>query len=219
MPIIEQLSDEPRKALIQGNSLATEWTRPLIGGVDPLTLYADGVIEAVKGPGVLTPSRLFLMPYCEGPSGSQFSMRVYGWRKLKRPDNIDLGTSPPGAGNAGIVVPNPATSPYGVWLWYLLCELACTACNAPGPPLGGPNLTQPYLLRPTENLCDTLALGTGPNGPNGALGLTGLINSTGPGTDLPAHAMVELGGAQRWSWDFCRANADNITMNCLYARA
>lgn len=196
--LIDQLKDVLTKALTQGNSQAASWSPPIILGADPRTAYADGMVRTDDGNSI-SPQRLLLLPYCEGAAGQGFSMRLFGWRQLKEPDNINPGTS--------TVTPGATVASLGVWIPTLLAEFACTSCNQGGPVNASGQVS---LIQPNENFCDTITL------TQGALGLTGLINSTGPGTDLIAFAVVELLGAQRWSWDFQRGDA--VNMNCAYAR-
>ncbi len=125
----------------------------------------------------------------QAPAGNQFSVRLYGWRAAE---------NPPGLGRP-------------VWIPYLICELACTTCNRQGPPnTAPPGNPSNYMLGPDESLCDTISL------TQGSLGLTGLINSTGPGTDLIAYAIVELTAPRYFQFDF--GAIDSIPMNCLFAK-
>lgn len=179
------------KALTQGNSQAPAFASLTLTQAAP---SADGVYPFGKG-GAFAPTRLFLMPYCEGVAGQQFSLRLYGWRPLDQPSGM------------------PQTA---VWIPYFLAELACTACNQPGPTPGGPppwdNLTGALnpLILPGETFCDTITLTQGNLGPSGA------IYSTGPGTDLIAFALVEMLGCKMFQFDF--QQTDTVNMNCLWAR-
>lgn len=101
--------------------------------------YPLGIFDAGAG-GELAPNRILIHPYCEGPAGSQFSMRVYAWR--------NLGEGPPQGGTAN-----------GIWIPSILCELACTASNQPGQ--------KGCLVLPEENFCDTITLTSGALGLGG----------------------------------------------------
>src|SRR5438132_12729893 len=124
----------------------------------------DGIWDLGQG-GMAAPNRLILFPVCDGSLGSSFSMRLYGWRDLSLPGN-DVNKV--------------------VWIPYLLVELACVASNMSGP--GGIGIAGPSYryLSDSEYLVDTITL------TQGNLGVTGSINSTGPGTNLPAYALVDL---------------------------
>ena len=186
--IISNRSEPLSQALRLGDSQNTAWTSYDMQALKP---SGDGVWSAGEG-GVDAPQRLFLLPYCEGLAGSNFSMRVYGWRGVEMP-------------NGG---PNQ-----NVWIPFLLAELACVACNRFGPPLPGvlPPVGNGRFIQADEAMCDTITL------TQGALGLTGEICSTGPGTDLIAFAIVELRGVKAFSFDF--QQTDPVPMNCLWARA
>ena len=176
------------KALTAGNSNAIDWAALEILELLPV---ADGRYAAGEG-GAYAPNRLFLMPYCEGGAGAAFSMRIIGWRAFSQPGDRKQVSIP-----------------------YLICELACVACNVGGP--SAPIMTPPYpnIMAPTERVCDDVvlalgSLGCGPSGP-------GFINSAGAGSDIPASALVDLGGCQLFQFDF--KTTGPVTANCLWARA
>ncbi len=154
----------------------------------------DGVWRAGHD-GAFAAQRLFLLPYCNGQPGTNFSMRIYGWRGID--NNAKMGQT--------------GTS-YLVWVPYLLAEFACISCNRFGPPSTNPPGGVQRLIPPSYAMCDTITL------TQGALGLTGEIDSTGPGTDLIAFAILELRGSRYFQFDF-NATDPNVLMNCLWARA
>ncbi len=187
--IIDSRSEPLMQALQFGDSQNTAWTSYDMTGSVPT---GDGVWPAGHG-GQLAPQRLFILPYCEGQAGSNFSVRVYGWRGIEQPD---------GGANRN------------VWIPFLLAELACVSCNRFGPANTGPTPPQPYagrFIQADEALCDTITLTQGSVGP------TGEVVSTGPGSDLIAFAIVELRGARFFQFDF--QQTDPVPMNALWARA
>lgn len=187
--VIDNRSEPLMQALLNGDSQNAAWTS---FDMTPVKPSGDGVWSAGDSGGIHAPQRLFLLPYCEGLAGSNFSVRIYGWNGVENPD---------GGPNRN------------VWIPYLLAELACVACNRFGPPLAGP-IPQVYagrFIQPDEAACDTITL------TQGGLGLTGEIVSTGPGTDLIAFAIVELRGCKLFQFDF--QQTDPVPMNCLWRRA
>ncbi len=82
------------------------------------------------------------------------------------------------------------------WLPMFLCELLCTTGGMAGTSV--PTASDPLGLSfpKDSNLCDTVSLSAGTLGP------TGEINSTGPGTNIPAWVTVELKGSQWFFFDF-----------------
>lgn len=95
--------------------------------------YIPGNSWAIGKGGDHSPNRIFLQPYCEGPEGSLFWMRLYGLRPLGLSQNQDL-----------------------VWVSTLLIQLACVAGNLPGP-----TVASGTALIQTENTCDSLTVVTG----------------------------------------------------------
>lgn len=155
---------------------------------------------------IYAPLGISLFPYCQGIANVNFSMRLYGWRQIKLPDG------------------NPATD---VWIPFLLVELACWSCDMPGPSPYAFNANAQTKISALENFCDTIVL------TQGSYGFTGNINSTGgrdqgsAGTNLIAHATVELKGAKSIQFDFAPLNGsaplpnstptnDIVPMNCLW---
>jgi hypothetical protein len=153
-------------------------------GTPPSAWVFPGVFNAGAG-GNFTQTRIRMLPYCNGPPGSQFSFRLYGWRDVVYPE-----------GNPNALV----------WVPEFDAEFACTSCAAPGPT--DPNVR---MILPTENFCDTITL------TQGNLGPTGFINSTGPGTNLIAYAVAELGGCRKFQFDF--QQTDPVGMNLLFVFA
>lgn len=171
-----------RKALANGNSTATAFANFMTTSIDP---SGDGVYPIGQA-GDVAADRLFLMPYAEGGSGSNFSVRVYGWTTIKGQTPSDQKT----------------------WIPFLLAELACISCNVNGvmPATAG----DPSQLLDSEYMCDTISLTQGSIGPQG------LINSTGPGTNLVAFAKIDLAGCRVLQFDF--QQTDPVGMNCLWAK-
>lgn len=184
---LEQISNPLTKAFQQGNSPADAWSSFDATGSRPEKVYTDGTIVTARDMEIITAQRLFVMPYCEGP-GLSFSMRVYGWQEIARPDPIGQP-----AGKDAVLV----------WIPFLIVELACTSCNRAGPDMN-------RLLRPIENLCDTITV------TQGTTGFRGNVVSTGPGTDLVAWAVIELVGARRITFDF--SEVDQTNCNALWAK-
>ena len=83
-----------------------------------------------------------------------------------------------------------------MWLPLFLAEFLCTTGSLAGPGKSGPNDQLGVSFPTSANLCDTITL------TQGTLGPTGEINSTGPGTGIPAWATVELKGSQWLFFDF-----------------
>lgn len=146
-----------------------------------LDVYTDYV--KLGAGGLVAPQLLLVTPYCAGSPGSNFSIRVYGWNHV----GVD-----------------PVTM---VWLPVWMVELACTACNASGPP-APVNAASVRLILDSENFCDTLAV------VNGSLGPRGEVIAT-PGSDVPACFLVETRGVRYATFDF--AQTDPVGMNALYA--
>lgn len=135
----------------------------------------------------VAPGRVLVFPVCDGAAGAQFSTRVYGWRPIGNPDE------------------NPNNV---VWFPYLLAELLATAAALTAPIEAIPSLR---ALSGNQTLCDTLSL------TQGQLGNGGLLNSTGPGTNLTAYALIDLCGCRFYSFDFQQQDA--VSMNAFHARA
>ena len=105
------------------------------------------------------------------------------------------------------VAPPDASNNLIVWVPFLIAELACTTSNRSG--------VTGHYVNDTEYAVDTIVLTQGTTGNNGFAG--GLINSTGPGTDLIAYALITLSGCQFIQFDF--QQTDSVSMNCLWARS
>jgi hypothetical protein len=116
--------------------------------IDPITLApaTTGVHTGGQG-GLVAPYRVFLMPYCEGPPGSLFWTRLWGWRPT-----VDT---------------NPSNA---LWIPVLLCQLACVSGMFPGP--RGDDVGPPgnLYLTDMENLCSQLWVVTGSLGSGEMLG-------------------------------------------------
>lgn len=145
----------------------------------------DGVFAAGQG-GEIAANRLCLLPVCEGPAGSAFTLRLFGWTLLGQPD-----------GRAEQVV----------WVPCLLVELYAVACQQAGPVNPGPGPSQ-RLVKDTERFCDTIMV------LSGSLGAGGYLNSTGPGSNLIAQVFVDLCGCRYFQFDF--QQADEVGMQCLW---
>ena len=172
-------------ALQNGNSVATSFAS--LDTVQAPFVPTDGVVgDNTNYDHLFGPNGLKLIPHGEGAAGAQFSMRLYGWSPVNKPD----------AGN----IPT-------IWIPHFIVELLCTMCNRAGMP--GDYLSE------TERLCDTITLTQGVIGNNGWGG--GFINSTGPGTDLVAWAVINPTGFRFLQFDF--QQIDPVGMNCFWARA
>lgn len=185
--LLETISAPIRKAL-DANSTAPGFTPLAMLSINPSTGYTDTVFPAGHG-GIYAPNRLFLLPFAEGNAGATFSFRVYGWRGLGEPDNDPLRM---------------------VWISYLLAEFSCATGNLFGPPPDGQGPSRRWI-KDSECMADTISLS------QGSLGIGGLVNSTGPGTDLGAYALLDLAGSKYFQFDF--QQADPVGMNLLWARA
>lgn len=148
----------------------------------------DGVFVAGHG-GAQCPQRVYLLPYCEGPAGASFSMRVYGWR------------------GQGLPTGDPNKM---VWIPTFLAEFACASGELPGPASDSNSQSIRNMLD-TERLCETIAL------TQGALGLEGYVNSCGSGSGLVASAILETTGCRYLQFDF--QQTDQVSMNCFWAWA
>ena len=172
-------------ALQNGNSSAVSFA-PL-GPQQAPFVPGDGVIgDNTNYDHLFTQNAIKVLPKSDGPAGSQFSLRLYGWAPVNKPD----------AGN----IPT-------IWIPHFIVELLCTTCNRTGFP-------GDYLLD-NERLCDTISLTQGVVGNIGWGG--GFINSTGPGTDLIAWAVINTTGFRFIQFDF--QQVDMVGMNCFWARA
>lgn len=149
-----------------------------------------GCVNMGQGGGE-APLRLMVMPYCEGPPGSIFWMRAYGWRPIGTDES------------------NPR---FATWVFNLLVEFVCVAGDLHGPqPID--NVQTTNFLLPVENLCDSMQR------TSGILGLNGFVNSDAPGSGTPAYAAFEIYGAKKVSFDFAfPRDVSHVGMNCFYAR-
>jgi hypothetical protein len=140
-------STDWQKALVV-NDVSFLWTS-IITVVKPFQLQAAnwplGIFDAGEG-GEVGPNLIQVQPYCYGPAGSQFSMRMYGWRPVGMGEPM-LGTL------------------MGVWVPQFLVEFACIACNQPG--ING------RTIDVAENFCDTITLTQGSVGSRGEINSTG----------------------------------------------
>lgn len=176
------------KALSLGNSQNPSFFPPITRTIVPSD---DGVFNVAKGCHYV-PDRIIVFPFAEaGQQGANFSLRVYGWFELF------AGQNQPGG-------------PTRVYIPSLLAELSCTTSNINGP-MSASAPALPSQLTDDEYLCDTIVL------TQGQLGQNGLINSTGPGTDLVAYAKIDLAGARLIQFDF--QQTDPVNGNCLWAFA
>lgn len=189
--IIDYRSEPTNRALLL-NSINPAWT--VFQTKERSPIGSSGAVEVgsftVGHEGMFAPGRVHLMPFLQGNPSQNFSMRVYGWY--------------------GITVPDSGIN-HAVWVPALLAELACTSCTINGPSNPAPGNPTPRILGPDEFLCDTIVL------TQGNLGVNGYINSTGPGTNLVASAMLDLAGCRYFSLDF--QQTDPVGMNTLFSRA
>ena len=125
------LSHPSQKALANGNSQATDWATLNLTDVTP---SGDGIFVAGYEGGY-APASIKFWPYCDGPAGSVFSVRVYGWYELSS---------------------SPAQQGPQCWYYEMLGEFICTSCNVAG--IHAPQPGQTGYLTTLENLCDTIAL-------------------------------------------------------------
>ena len=196
---IETVSAAYKPALVQGNSnqqafvafQAMAAANPLDQNLGAILVndigVADGTHKAGFG-GELAQNRIKVVTYADQP-GCQFSTRVWTWREAVQPGQS--GQNPP------------------VWIPEFLAEFACVSGSLQGVSNPGPTINpSQYVLPDTQYLCDTMAL------IQGSLGLTGLMNSTGPGTNLPAYALMEILGARFVTFDF--QQSDQVGMNALF---
>ncbi len=140
------------KALYFNSFDGTPISYPLPTPVEPINATAPPVAGQVYIPGSAwnageggdhSFNRILVQPYCEGPAGSQFWVRVYGWRPV-----------------GGSV----ETRQTRVWLPTLLVQLFCIAGD-----LSGSSVASGYALLQTENLCDTISLVSGWPGATGEI--------------------------------------------------
>ena len=186
--IIETPAAKLTQALLQGDSVQGAFGSVVALASEPT---ADGYINVGSNKSTNAPLRLFFMPYASIGAGSNFSMRLWGWRYV---------------GTRG-----------GPWIWipFLLAEIACTTCDSPMPANpAGQALPDPLPIPDNCNLCDTLTL------VQGDLGLAGRLNVTGPGSNIPAFGLLDLVGSQRIYFEFSQSDAQvAIGMNCLWCFA
>lgn len=197
----------PLNKALAVNSYANDWqagiftSRPSAASIDfPPQSFgpAQGLWTAIQGV-PFQAERLFLQPICEGSAGSQFSMRLWGWKSYG---------------------PYRGDGPRELQTPFFIAEFLLTACNCPGPQSEGP-AGQPSLRpqQPGENLCDTAILVQGDLGIKGWINMTGTpATSNGPAipTDLPGYILIELQGAVRYQFDFKQVDP-NVGMNCFFA--
>lgn len=82
------------------------------------------------------------------------------------------------------------------WPPLFLCELLCTTASIPGTSTANASDPTANAFPINANLCDTITL------TQGTLGPSGQINSTGPGSNIPAWATIEIYGSQWFFFDF-----------------
>lgn len=150
--------------------------------------------------GMVAPNRIFIQPFCDGPPGSQFAMRLWGWRGYGPTD---------GDGPRELDVP------------FFIAEWICTSCNCPGPQSEGPpGFPSIRPMQPSENLCDTIVLVQGDLGASGWINATGApatVSAPAVPTNLPGYTTVELQGAKQFQFDFKQIDS-NIGMNAFYCK-
>jgi hypothetical protein len=137
--LLETLSTPFTKALRNGNSTAAAFSSIIPRTTAPVPVSSgpnaaggtDGVYD-FSDHHYFTVNRLQLMPYADGNTGSQFSMRVFGWDVIEPPD-----------ANPNLIV----------WIPFLICELAVTTGALVG--FAG------RYLSATEHLATTITLTQG----------------------------------------------------------
>jgi hypothetical protein len=138
--------------------------------------------------GAVAENRIQVQPYAD-QAGCQFSFRVWIWSEATWPGQTGYGA---------------------VWVPSFVAEFSCVSGQTCGVTNQGPATTvNPYLLSDTCFPADTITL------VQGMVGLTGLVNSTGPGTNLPAYALMEILGARFVTFDF-QQSSDEVGMNALW---
>jgi hypothetical protein len=146
-----------------------------------------GVLHKAGWPGELSQNRLKVTPFADQPQAN-FSVRVWGYRECQA------------VGQSGNSLP--------VWVPEFLAEFACVSSQFQGVANPGPEGTlNPYVLPDTAYLCDTMTL------TQGDLGASGRLNSTGPGTNLPAYAVLDFFGTRFLGLDF--QQTDQVGMNAI----
>lgn len=195
---IENVSAAFTPALLTGNSTQAAFVafqaiaaaNPFDQSLETILLNDQGVPDGTYKAGWrgdLAQNRVQMCPFADSP-GATFSMRLWMWREATQP------------GQSGYVMP--------VWVPVFIAEFSCTSGTIGGVATKGPPGPSPFVLPDNAYLCDTITL------VQGALGLTGLVNSTGPGTNLPAYALAEILGARFVTYDF--QQNDNVGMNSLW---
>ena len=198
---IENVSTAFKPALVQGYSTQAAFVayqalaaaNPLDQDLRTMLLSEMGVADGTHQAGWrgdLAQNRVQVCPFSDSP-GTNFSMRLWMWREATQP------------GQSGTFLP--------VWVPVFVAEFACTSGTTGGVATKGPAAPSPYVLPDTAYLCDTITL------VQGAVGLTGLVNSTGPNTNLPAYFLAEILGCRFFTFDF--QQTDNVGMNALYSFA
>ncbi len=205
MALIETLSGPLTKARsVNSTRQSFEASDYLLSALEPI---GEGIFDNGKE-GAYAANRLFIQPYAIMAPGGQFSLRVLGWH-LTNTDNFTRA----------------------VWVQFGICELLCTVGSIPGPDLNNPY--QPQTLLPTELLCDDISVVQGGRlWTDGAttlvnldgslttlpgLGKDGGILSFGAGSGVPAAALVDMRGCQKFQFHF--AGDGNGTMNAFFRKA
>lgn len=173
------------------NSTSAGFTKMDLQTADPVSVASIGALDVAVGGLPYTASGIKILPCADTGVGTPFSMRVYGW---------DVQTVPSG---------DPLLQ---VWFPVFLAEFACTTGDLPGP-LGNETGGKAFAVRNNMYFCDTIML------VQGGLGDGGVINSTGPGTNLLAYAQLDINGSKRISFDFQAADSSSgISMNCRWSK-
>lgn len=182
--LIETVSTIWKKALTQGNSVQqTFWTPAVltVGPNFPQTTLPGGATTGIVPDGVYAAAGT--------PPGSltQNRLQIMPWS--------DGGVSQQFSLRIWGFTIHSRSDP--AWLPMFLCELLCTTGAGPS----GTSIVT--AADPTANafptsgtFCDAITL------TQGTLGPSGQINSTGPGSNIPAWATVEFYGAQWFFFDF-----------------
>lgn len=109
----------------------------------------DGTFEISHEDVSEAPSQIKFKPYADGPAGSWFYARIWGWQLC--------GTDPASC----------------IWSSELLVELLCRTGDIPGPTPPDPTALSPYIIRETERFCSVIRV------TRGSLGLGGQVSAPG----------------------------------------
>lgn len=180
--LIETVSTKWKKALAKGNSVQQTFWTPAVLTAQPdfpqsnLPVSASGIV----------PDGVYAAAGTPPGSLTQNRVQIMPWSDGGIGQQFSLRLW-------GFTVhdtSNPA------WIPFFLCELLCTTGEMAGTSTANAADPTANAFPPNSYLCDTIVL------TSGTLGRTGIINSTGPGTNIPAWVTVELFGSQWFYFDF-----------------